>query len=717
MYTIYKGYYTMNDIDKFIEDTNDFDVIIKKGVKYANCPCSFDIETSSFYERGLKRGVMYVWQFGLNGRVIIGRTWDQFHCLINKLVDYHNLDFDANFICYVHNLAYEFSWIMRRFDWADIFFKDVRKPLYAKMPGFIFKCSYALTNMSLESVGKNLTKYKVEKLKGFLDYTKIRTPVTPLTADETQYCVNDVHVVMALIAEKIEQDGDILHIPLTNTAYVRNFVRSKTLYREDKGKQRRYNKKYRDLIKSLKLTPETYNVARAAFQGGFTHANARRVNQTIHDVYSIDFTSFYPWLMCSELYPMSSPEVVQDATYEDIIKLSKKYCVVFEAAFKSISAKTDVYEHYISSSKCGILAGRYDDDNTLIDPVIEDNGRVVYAEYLTTTITDVDMRIINEYYEYDEIKVRNVYKMVKGPLPREFILAILELYANKTKLKGVEGKEVEYLVSKGMCNSSYGMSVTNPLNDIIEFNLDMAEIFNKKGCDIEKELNKYNNSKSRFLYYYWGVYITAYARYNLCMSILTFGGDYIYSDTDSIKFTNYDAHCDFIDAYNENVKRKINKICKSLKIDPTLFNPKTIKDEIKTLGVWEHETVKKTKDGVINNPYKAFKTLGAKRYLYESDDGLHLTVSGVNKKSGAAYLSKMSNPFDDFKNGLVIPNDYSGRIVSTYIDSPTSGVCVDMYGVAYEYAEMSSVHMEATTYVFDISVAYINYLKGLREVI
>lgn len=708
-YHIYPGYYTMSEIESFIEDTNDFDVIERKGVKYANCPCSFDIETSSFYENGMKRGVMYVWQFGLNGRVIIGRTWDEFHTLINALSVYHALDEATNFICYVHNLPYEFAWIMRRFEWNDVFFKDVRKPLYAKTDGFIFKCSYALTNMALASVGKNLVKYPVEKLTGFLDYTKIRTPVTPLSDAEMQYCVNDVQVVMALVQEKIETDGNILKIPLTNTGYVRNFVRSKTLYRADKGKQNRYNKKYRDLIKSLTLNQETYAMSRAAFQGGFTHANAKRVNQVIENVHSIDFTSSYPYVMCTQSFPMSSPDRVENVSYADLQQLIKKYHCIFEIGFTNIRARDDVYEHYISKSKCHLCVGKYDEDGNLEEPVITDNGRVVYAEVLTTTITEIDLKIIERYYKWDAVKIRNVYRMVKSRLPKEFINAILELYANKTKLKGVQGQEVEYLVSKGMCNSSYGMSVTNPLNDIINFDLDLKDIYNKKSCDVEKELNKYNKSKSRFLYYIWGVYVTAWARYNLCMSIPVFGADYIYSDTDSIKFTNYDKHKDFINAYNANVEKEITKACNALKIDEKLFNPVTIDGDIKTLGVWEWETSKKEK------VYEKFKTLGAKRYLYQQSDGLHLTVSGINKKTGAQYLETFEKPFDAFQNKLEVPRGYSGRMISTYIDTPTIGIVTDMNGVEYKYDEFSSVHMEETSYIFDISKEYLNYISGLRE--
>lgn len=53
--------------------------ISKNKIKYYNIPCAFDIETSSFYEDGEKRNIMYVWQLGINNNyVVIGRTWPEF---------------------------------------------------------------------------------------------------------------------------------------------------------------------------------------------------------------------------------------------------------------------------------------------------------------------------------------------------------------------------------------------------------------------------------------------------------------------------------------------------------------------------------------------------------------------------------------------------------------------------------------------------------------
>ena len=96
-----------------------------KGKKVYNVPCSFDIETTSFYrdadgetysyERYMKLGgkktkmekcsLMYVWQFGINGYCIIGRTWEEFITMLDTISDVLNLSEKKRIIIYVHNLA------------------------------------------------------------------------------------------------------------------------------------------------------------------------------------------------------------------------------------------------------------------------------------------------------------------------------------------------------------------------------------------------------------------------------------------------------------------------------------------------------------------------------------------------------------------------------------------------------------------------------------
>ena len=63
------------------------DIIECKKIKYYNCACSFDIETSSFYINDEERACMYAWAVCLNRLCIYGREWWEFVELINTLHD------------------------------------------------------------------------------------------------------------------------------------------------------------------------------------------------------------------------------------------------------------------------------------------------------------------------------------------------------------------------------------------------------------------------------------------------------------------------------------------------------------------------------------------------------------------------------------------------------------------------------------------------------
>ena len=84
---------------------------IKKGrtCELSNVASVFDIEASSFYKGEEKQCCMYAWVFGLNGRCIRGRTWNEFIDLINYLVEVYDLSLNKRLIIYVHNLSYEFQ--------------------------------------------------------------------------------------------------------------------------------------------------------------------------------------------------------------------------------------------------------------------------------------------------------------------------------------------------------------------------------------------------------------------------------------------------------------------------------------------------------------------------------------------------------------------------------------------------------------------------------
>lgn len=129
-YEQHSGIYKAADIQDILQlAVNDKNVIgNNKGCKFYNVPSAFDIEVSSFYrdedgstytyEQYTKLGVkmekcaiMYVWQFGINGYVIVGRTWDEFVTMCNTIAQTLELSPNKKLIVYIHNLSYEFQFI------------------------------------------------------------------------------------------------------------------------------------------------------------------------------------------------------------------------------------------------------------------------------------------------------------------------------------------------------------------------------------------------------------------------------------------------------------------------------------------------------------------------------------------------------------------------------------------------------------------------------
>lgn len=660
-------------------------------VRYWNFPAAFDIEDSSFYLDGEKVSTMYVWQTAFDGTCILGRTWEEFYQLC-EYISHNYCDYNNRLLVYVHYLNHEFAFMQELFEWSKVFCSSERSPIYAlSTMGIEFRDSYILSGTSLDVVAKNLTKYKINKLKGDLDYDLIRGSETPLTDEELGYCVNDVLVLNAYIQEKIENEGDIAKIPLTNTGYVRKYLKDKCLPRKDKKSR----ELYKALMKQLTIEPEHYPMLKRAFSGGFTHANALYVGDHIKGIIdSYDFTSSYPAVMLAEYYPMSKATVHENIDIDDFRKLLKDNLCIFNITFYNICMKDSVHENIISESKV------YNTEN-----VVSNNGRVVSADKLTTTITNIDFEMILNFYDFEEIQLGTVLSYKKGFLPKSIIESVLHFYQGKTTLKGIDDQIVMYMLLKGMLNACYGCMVTDIIKELTEFISGFG--WEKTIPDMEEAITKYNEKDTRFLYYPWGIFITAYARRNLMTGILEFGEDYIYSDTDSLKVLNREKHLDYINWYNEQIASKIDYTLNYYGLDPELARPKTVKGVQKQIGVWDWETE--------GNPYTEFKTLGAKRYMYTEDGHIHITIAGLSKSKGADYISEQSNPYDFFDDKMYIPETRTGKLTHTYIDEPREGYLTDYLGNRMYFKELTSVHLEKASFSISETDNFKEYVNGYKE--
>ena len=652
----------------------------KKKTTYYNIAMSFDIETTSFFERDEKTALMYHWQFAINEYVITGRRWEEFQELLEVLHQLFKTDINNRIVVYVHNLPFEFQFMKHYIKWSDDQLLGNNRDIYyiVTETGIEFRDSLKLSGMSLAKTAENLQTHSIRKMKGDLDYKLLRSPITPLTDKELQYCYNDVLILTAYIQEQLEQhNGNIAEIPLTKTGEVRKYCRE-FIFNQDKAKA----KKYRDLIAHLRISGvQEYHQLRRAFQGGFTHANWTKINYIEKNVASYDFTSSYPYVMLSEKFPMGEGRTIQPSTLELAEKyLNSSYGCLVDVEFTDIEQRWDLEENIISMSRC---------QNT--EKIVDNNGRVVFATRLATTITNIDYQMLKKFYTWKTIAFKRFRIYPMNYLPTSFVKAILKLYKDKTTLKGVEDKQVEYQVSKGMLNSCYGMSVTDIVKDKFTYNESTGE-FDLEKPDYQKSLDEYNKDKSRFLFYPWGVWITAYARRNLFTAILETGHDYCYSDTDSIKLENHEKYKYYFDNYNKEVEEKLKMAATYHNIPFEDFKPKTIKGKEKMLGVWDFECI-----------YDEFKTLGAKRYFVRIGDKYEITCAGVNKTYGRDYLLEHDNPFEAFQDDLIIPAEKSGKLSHIYIDDEREGIITDYQGQEYEYYSPSGLFLEPAPYHLSIS--------------
>ena len=217
------------------------------------------------------------------------------------------------------------------------------------------------------------------------------------------------------------------------------------------------------------------------------------------------------------------------------------------------------------------------------------------------------------------------------------------------------------------------------------------------------------------------------------MMIETLGNDYIYSDTDSVKFFNLEKHKLNFERYNRLLDLRLKKALayhaskikgtKTMeKIYPVSYEmtrPKTQKGEEKPLGAWDFEGV-----------YSYFKTLGAKRYLTsggkkplkigDTKYPINLTVSGVNKYTAVRYIfnelaqGDIKKCFDLFQDNLYLPAGKGGKPIHTYIEYEQKGKVTDYLGEEAQYHELSSVHLEESGYQLTIAHIYGEYLDGLK---
>lgn len=487
-----------------------------------------------------------------------------------------------------------------------------------------FRCSYLQSNMSLDDFTKKMQVVH-QKLSGQVyDYDKIRYPWTELTEQEIKYITNDVVGLCESIEKELEMHNDTLaSIPLTSTGYVRRDIKAAM-----------YVCKKR--ISKILPTYHIYEMEREAFMGGDTHANRFYVGQKVSNVQCIDISSSYPYQVCCKKYPISKFKNVGECSeeYANDMIYKKEKAALLRVRITNVELSDKYWGcPYLHKDKCRhIKKGVYD------------NGRILEADSLEVTLTDIDYKIIRREYNCEweilEMAVANY-----GYLPQQCIDVVLKYYTDKTQLKDVPGQETYYTKSKNLLNAIYGMFAQNPVKQDILY---IAGEFKEAEENESAILDEFNGKT--VLAYQWGVWTTARAREQLHDMIFYIGTDnFVYCDTDSVYYVG--------DIDITDINNKIIKIAEDKKAYAT-----DTYGEIRYMGVWEYD--KKCDE---------FKTWGAKRYVYTKGGDLYVTIAGVskkkNEKSGKYIASEelaRKGGIDVFCDGFIF--DEAGGLEIVYND-------------------------------------------------
>lgn len=664
--------YNQNDFPyNRIKKTNP---LIQPTKRYLEHLMTFDIETSTIEKTdGSFEGYMYHWQVCIDSYVCFGRSWKEFLTFLRKLNRaLKNYDKKYKLVCYIHNFSYEFQFLYSWIKLTDVFAIDKRKPLKAISKDFNieFRCSYLLSNMNLKKFIENTPNAHYFKGMGDLDYKKVFTPKTTLTMSELGYCYNDVMGLYEAIIYLLKEDT-LTTIPLTSTGYVRRECRNNM----------RKNKKNRKQFLDLKLDDKLYQLCKDAFRGGNTASNRYKTNFINYDVSSYDMSSAYPYAMISGLYPITPFQEETITSLDMLDDYNNRYCTLSYYSFENVKLKKGVPFPYIPYSKCiEFIAPSYEGNFKGKEYCY--NGRVLEAEFIKIAMTNYDYQIFINQYDYDEenVRVEDFFYSHKGFLPKELTDTVIEFFTLKSQLKGIEEKQYEYMKSKNKLNSLYGMIVT----DIIR----QENLFNDQWEKGENStLEEYYSKRNNFLTYQWGLFVTAICRTNLQKAIDKIGLDCVYIDTDSVKFVG--SHDDVFEQINQDM---IDWCTKN-----DIINYVNVGNHKYFLGLYDKE-----------KGYSEFITLGAKKYAFNQNGKIGITVSGLNKKSGAQELERKGGLFN-FKIGTEFFD--SGRKTVYYNDDNKHFITVQ--GCKIENA--SNIALVDTTYTLGMTDVMLSILSGLES--
>lgn len=614
-----------------------------------------DAETSKETPKTVCKNYVVAWTLSMraydqNLVTLYGTRPSELITCMNQII--MNLRGD-NTIFFVHNLSYDWVFLRKFFmkAWGMPEHQLNTKPHYPIFitfaNGVMLRDSLILAQRSLDKWAKDLN-VEHQKAVGAWVYDEIRQQGNRFTPDEKTYIEHDTLAGVECIDKTMHVlNKRIYSLPYTATGIPREEVRKRA------GKNRG-----RDLFKKIVPDYDTQKFLEDVFHGGYTHNNRHYCERVIREpVDAYDEASAYPYVMCAYKFPMSKFYDTDPAKPEWILNNSDDYAYIFTLILIKPKLKSDnISMPALQKSKA----------IKMINP-IEDNGRILCAEYVEIRLNEVDLSVIMQQYKYENAVCTDVKYARKDYLPRWFTDYVYQCFVDKTQLKG--GDPVQYSIAKAKLNSLYGMCVQRPVKLVIEENYLTGDYRIADEQNEPEIYQQYVDSPRSVLPYQWGVWVTSYAFANL-FTIGSYAGIWIYSDTDSCYGMEWDK--DGLAAYNESCKARLRE---------RGYGAVEHNGREYWLGICE-----------LDGQYKEFISVGAKRYAVRMlNDILKITVAGV-PKSGVLCLK---NDIRNFRKGLIFDGETTGKMQHTYFYED------DIYTDLNGNERGDSIDLSPTTYVLD----------------
>ncbi|MBO5811025.1 MAG: hypothetical protein J6R32_09395 [Bacteroidales bacterium] len=623
----------------------------------------------------------------------IYRLPEQLFTFLDTLIDtlhYLNMgaDYPAKCIIWVANLSHEFSFIkyklFQMLECKKCFAKSPRECLYLNFDVVEIRECLGLFGKSLSDIADKWCTTK--KLKGDLDYSKIRISnseyCTPLTAEETQYCINDVIILTEMhesIFETYKQDNGGLVLPYTRSGFVR--TKLKNSIREDPAltKQRlNYNESKLDPkmhkknnIEFLKMCNKhkyvdaaQWNLCREyGYSGGLCGSNIDKVGKTLKNVMMADLTSDYPAIMLHKKFPAGWLHETDLSEYTTIRDEHKKpFFILAIVDFKSFSHHATFSKHKVLNYESKIFAAKWGKPLEMIAY----NGKILQAKNCYVVLNDVDIEAYEMIYELKITPLRMwVFDRYKR-LPDWLQNPIKEDYITKATLKHTPAEETQaYKDAKININTYYGVTATKT-HDCLNVFDEVYDPVAKTGGTFEPDRRK-SFAQMRcesWLDPYIAFWTTSYARKILMYFISKYPDRIIQYDTDSLFYEPCPELDEELRKYNAGVE----------KINRKIFKDHPQKELLLDLGCWDFDKM-----------YDQFLAMGAKKYIKQQGDKIMPVIAGLPKGAIPAEIKakNIKKPLEYYnvtkwvkknymKPELIIKHMFSHKFASVYDDRDTT---------------------------------------------